>query len=80
MSTFLKYSLITEVSFFLLLHPLLKLHVNDNTLLNLMSDWVNLKMNISIMNQPLLILNFHQSLSGFTEIFDKGGINSAEIP
>ena len=61
-----------------------------------MSDWVNLKMNISIMNQPLLILkknednpnwndrslflNFHQSLSGFTEIFDKGGINSAETP
>lgn len=69
MSTFLKYSLITEVSFFLLLHPLIKLHVNDNTLLNLMSDWVNLKMNISIMNQPLLILKkIKITLTGMTEV------------
>lgn len=69
MSTFLKYSLITEVSFFFLLHPLIKLHVNDNTLLNLMSDWVNLKMNISIMNQPLLILKkIKITLTGMTEV------------
>lgn len=69
MSTFLKYSLITEVSFFLLLHPLIKLHVNDNTLLNLMSDWVNLKMNISKMNQPLLILKkIKITLTGMTEV------------